>query len=87
MRPADFIDGPARCGYIHGFGPNERDHTLDISRADVARFLLEQVRAAPIFMRRRDLPTPTRPDGRLRVPGPAGKDWDRVRGKYFRFSD
>lgn len=43
VRPAAFTDGPACSGYVHGFGPDARDRALDISRADVARFLRDQV--------------------------------------------
>jgi uncharacterized protein YbjT (DUF2867 family) len=42
VRPAAFTDGPAGGGYVHGFAPDARDISLDISRADVARFMLEQ---------------------------------------------
>jgi uncharacterized protein YbjT (DUF2867 family) len=42
VRPAAFTDGPIGGAYVHGFAPDVRDLTFDISRADVARFMLEQ---------------------------------------------
>jgi putative NADH-flavin reductase len=44
VRPAAFTDGPRTGSYRHGFGPNEPGLTLKISRADVADFILQQVR-------------------------------------------
>ncbi len=43
VRPAAFTDGPATGGYKVGFGPQERDLTLKISRADIAAFLSRQL--------------------------------------------
>jgi len=44
VRPAAFTDGNRTGNYRHGFGPHEKDLTLKISRADVADFILNQVR-------------------------------------------
>jgi len=44
VRPAAFTDGLRTGSYRHGFGPNEPGLTLKISRADVADFILQQVR-------------------------------------------
>lgn len=43
VRPAAFTDGPLGGSYVHGFANDARDLSLSISRADVARFLLEQI--------------------------------------------
>ncbi len=42
VRPSAFIDGPLSEKVKHGFAPTERNLTLKISRADVARFMLRQ---------------------------------------------
>ncbi len=44
VRPAAFTDGNRTGNYRHGFGPHEKDLTLKISRADVADFILNQIR-------------------------------------------
>lgn len=41
VRPAAFIDGPATGNYKHGFPSTEKKLTLNISRADVANFMLK----------------------------------------------
>lgn len=43
VRPAAFTDGPVGGEYIHGFANDARNLSLDVSRADVARFMLEQL--------------------------------------------
>lgn len=43
VRPSAFTDGPRTGDYRHGFGPEERNLTLKISRADIAEFLLDQI--------------------------------------------
>lgn len=43
VRPGAFIDGPRTGEYRRGFGPAEKSQ-MKISRADVAHFLLEQLR-------------------------------------------
>lgn len=43
VRPAEFTDGAETGVYKHGFPANERDLKLKISRADVARFMLDQL--------------------------------------------
>lgn len=43
VRPAAFTDGPATGTFRHGFGPEEKNLTFKISRADVALFLLQQL--------------------------------------------
>ena len=46
-------DGPHTGRYSHGFPPSDRSHEIEVSRADVADFMLGQidgadyVRAAP----------------------------------------
>ncbi len=44
VRPSAFTDGEKTENYQHGFSTETRDITLKISRADVAHFLLKQVR-------------------------------------------
>jgi putative NADH-flavin reductase len=43
VRPAAFTDGSRTGNYRHGFGAQEKNLTLKISRADVADFILNQV--------------------------------------------
>jgi putative NADH-flavin reductase len=43
VRPPTLTDGPATGAYLHGFGNDRRDLSFDISRADVAAFLLGQL--------------------------------------------
>ncbi|WP_299503213.1 NAD(P)-binding oxidoreductase [uncultured Roseobacter sp.] len=43
VRPGAFTDGPATGAYKEGFGAQERDLTLKITRADVAGFLTRQL--------------------------------------------
>ena len=43
VRPPFLTDGPATKRYAHGFGDDLGGLTLDISRADVAAFMLEQL--------------------------------------------
>lgn len=43
VRPAAFTDGPETGAYSHGFAPSRRDLKLKIARADVARFMLDQI--------------------------------------------
>jgi putative NADH-flavin reductase len=43
VRPASFTDGRRTGNYRHGFGPQEKDLALKISRADVAAFMLDQL--------------------------------------------
>lgn len=51
VRPGAFTDGPLTGNYRHGFGPERRDITLKVSRADVAHFLLEQIRGKAYLRR------------------------------------
>ncbi len=44
VRPAAFTDGPHSASYKAGFPPSERGLSLTISRADVADFMLRQLR-------------------------------------------
>ena len=43
VRPGAYTDGPATGVYKSGFAPAEKNIALKISRADVARFMLEQL--------------------------------------------
>ena len=43
IRPGAFTDGPATGKYKHGFSAHETNLSLDISRADVAGFILKQL--------------------------------------------
>ncbi|GAB4589588.1 NAD(P)-dependent oxidoreductase [Nocardia sp. IFM 10818] len=43
VRPSAFTDGPRTDAYKRDFGPDAKDLTLKISRADIAAFLLEQL--------------------------------------------
>ncbi|WP_299866068.1 NAD(P)-dependent oxidoreductase [uncultured Roseobacter sp.] len=43
VRPSAFTDGPATGTFKEGFGGQERDLTLKIPRADLARFLTRQL--------------------------------------------
>lgn len=43
VRPAAFTDGEHTGRYRHGFGPTDRTTTLEISRKDVADFMLRQL--------------------------------------------
>ncbi len=43
VRPGAFTDGPANGGYKENFPPTERNLSLKIPRADIARFLTKQV--------------------------------------------
>ena len=43
VRPGAYTDGPATGVYKSGFAPAEKNLALKISRADVARFMLEQL--------------------------------------------
>lgn len=43
VRPGAFTDGPRTGRYRHGFVPDDRTTQMQISRADVADFLLRQV--------------------------------------------
>lgn len=43
VRPGAFTDGPAKGGYKENFPPSERNLSLKIPRADIARFLTKQV--------------------------------------------
>jgi uncharacterized protein YbjT (DUF2867 family) len=43
VRPGAYTDGPATGAYKSGFPPAERSLALKISRADVARFMLQQL--------------------------------------------
>ena len=43
VRPAAFTDGAAQGLYKHGFGANEANLSLKISRADIANFMLGQI--------------------------------------------
>lgn len=43
VRPSAFIDGPRTGRYRHSFPSTDRDITLQISRADVADFILKQI--------------------------------------------
>ena len=43
VRPGAFTDGPAKGGYKEDFPPSERNLSLKIPRADIARFLTKQV--------------------------------------------
>ena len=44
VRPAAYTDGPATGKYKHGFAATERGLKLKISRADVAGFVLKQLK-------------------------------------------
>lgn len=44
VRPAALTDGPATHNYLHGFAHGQKKLALKISRADVADFMLEQLR-------------------------------------------
>lgn len=43
IRPSAFTDGPLTGHYRHGFASSDRNITLQISRADVADFILKQL--------------------------------------------
>lgn len=43
VRPSAFTDGPATGTYKEAFGPDERNLSLKITRADLAAFLAEQL--------------------------------------------
>lgn len=43
IRPAAFTDAEKTEKFLHGFGPNENELELKISRADVAYFMLQQL--------------------------------------------
>ncbi|MEM6255997.1 MAG: SDR family oxidoreductase [Cyanobacteria bacterium P01_D01_bin.156] len=43
VRPSAFIDGPRTGSYRHNFPSTDRSITLQISRADVADFILKQL--------------------------------------------
>lgn len=43
VRPSAFTDGPLTGAYHQGFGPDETQLKLEISRADVAHFVLAQL--------------------------------------------
>lgn len=43
VRPSAFTDGPATDSFKEGFGRQERNLTLKIARADLARFLTRQL--------------------------------------------
>ncbi|NER35406.1 MAG: SDR family oxidoreductase [Oscillatoria sp. SIO1A7] len=43
VRPSAFTDGPHTGRYRHSFSSNDRNITLQISRADVADFILKQL--------------------------------------------
>lgn len=45
VRPAAYTDGPAMGVYKFGFAPTGKTLALKISRADVARFMLQQLTA------------------------------------------
>ena len=45
VRPGAFIDGPSTGTYHHGFASGDRNLKLEISRADVADFLLKQLQS------------------------------------------
>lgn len=49
VRPGAFTDGPETGVYRHGFPATARDLKLKISRADVARFMLDQL-ADPTYL-------------------------------------
>ena len=44
VRPGAFVDGPATGTYQHGFSPQKTNLKLKISRADVAGFMLRQLK-------------------------------------------
>ena len=44
IRPSAFTDGPITGAYQRGFSANERELALSISRADVAQFMLWQLK-------------------------------------------
>jgi uncharacterized protein YbjT (DUF2867 family) len=44
VRPAAFTDGGRTGAYRHGFSPAEKGLRLKISRADVADFMLDQLK-------------------------------------------
>lgn len=46
VRPSAFDDGPATGSYKEGFGPQERNLTLKIAKADIAAFLSRMVSEA-----------------------------------------
>ena len=46
VRPGAFTDGPKTGQYQHGFAPTHKQLTLKISRADVADFILRQLRSS-----------------------------------------
>jgi len=43
VRPGAFTDGPLTQDYFYGFSPTEKDISLDISRQDVADFMIQQL--------------------------------------------
>lgn len=43
VRPAAFTDGPITGTYKHGFGAQEKNLIVEIARADVADFMLNQL--------------------------------------------
>ncbi|WP_103867388.1 NAD(P)-dependent oxidoreductase [Aquimarina sp. I32.4] len=44
VRPGSFTDGKKTGRYLHGFEPNDTSITLKISRADVADFIIKQIK-------------------------------------------
>jgi len=44
VRPAAFTDGPQTGSYEHGFRSKDKNRSLTISRADVAHFMLRQLK-------------------------------------------
>lgn len=51
VRPSAFTDGPATGSFRHGFGATEPGLKLKISRADVAEFLVSQLKDATYLHR------------------------------------
>lgn len=43
VRPGAYTDGPVTGIYKYGFAPTDKNLALKISRADVARFMLQQL--------------------------------------------
>ena len=52
IRPAAFTDGPLTGRYKHGFPGDEKEITLKISRSDIAHFMLNNLVATSVNLRK-----------------------------------
>jgi putative NADH-flavin reductase len=51
VRPGALVDGPAAGDFLQGFSPTERNLTLKISLADLARFIVRELEASEYIHR------------------------------------